>query len=704
MISDGTRGGTSRAFTAFAAIFAVSLVLGLALRALGDTVARDFRHDLVWYRYGAPPELRRQSDRWYPWSAPLLMRWAREGDPLRVAFAESAFARLGGWPARQWLDEHVARNPYLKNGADALFGEPTWRAAFGLDDAGRRTAIINAALRHPPSPMQLTFDDELLRQLNVKLPATPAPSASGPVTLRELMKTVKAADRMEAAILAGPPAMRRTLMLSEAAQATRDASAELQLAVIAGDAKIDRADALVAAAVLHSRGDHRFDGMLRAALNAGDLHPVNAINDYYVDLKLAEDFANTRYVRGMKAYDAIRGGHYFGDDRAAATTDEKAWRGWLAAYGDHPGADDATYWLIRSLEVQARRADALAVLTTALMSPVGDGDMYGQLWSRFLYLLDVGTKDADLDAWLGSHKGDPLEGLIAYARGVRYARVHAYGKAFDQTAAFAATLRAAAARMTALDQAVPFDTERVIAAVNAQAARWHHLGSWVIYTVGDLHPEHRELVIQEWAGPAGWTIPYLALYDGMRMGGGGPDIPTAMDPKDLAENYRHASALATALELTSANLADKIAGPWTRERDRYRAVALLYAQLMQYPDNETLAMHPLPFFPPSTGGDATLYTPPPDPNAPKPGDPYSADYARLQAVQTWYVREAVAATRALIAEFPQSAFADSALMCVYEMSGERKYLDELLQRYPDGDRAEEARAALYVATHRTLGH
>ena len=718
MNSDRSRGGTFRKLARFAVLLGVTLVIGFALRVAGDTVRSDFQHDIVWYRYGAPLALRRSADRWYPWSAPLLDRWTQSGDPVRVAFAESSMARLGGWPARRWLDAQIARDPSVDEGSSAAFDEPAWRVAFGLDDPARRQALVNAALAQRAAPaFEAGFDAMFLAQLKVAIPDRPAPNGGSPASVHDLIKGARNAVQAKEAYLARPLAERRALLMQEADTPSRDRAVDALLVALAADPQVDAGDRVAAAAVLHSNGDRRFDSFLRAVLNGKNLQELGAVSDFYVALKLAKAFANTRYVRAMKAYDAIRGGFYFGDDRdgttrpaqpaqrfARALKDEIAWRGWLRQYPDHPGADDATYWLVRALEMQARRVDALTVLSVALTRPVGDGDMYWQLWSRFLYLLDVGTKDADLDAWLAAHQADPMEPFVAYARAVRYARAHQYGKAVELSAGFAQGARMFATRLAALPRDLPFNLESVIGSVAAQRVRWHRLADWVIYTVNDLHPELREMVIDQWQKPGGWTIPYLALYDGGRMGGDGPAVPGAIEASALAANYRHASALATSLALTLQNLGESNASPWTRERDRYRVVALLYEQATQYPDNETIAMHPLPGFPPSVGDDAALYVPRPEQYVPKPGEPYYAEYMRGREVGAWYVRQAIVATRALIAEFPKSTLADSALMCLYEMSGDDKYLKELLQAYPDGDRAEEARAALYVATHPAPTH
>lgn len=198
---------------------------------------------------------------------------------------------------------------------------------------------------------------------------------------------------------------------------------------------------IIAALLLTRHGDTQGRRFLQKveleALSAAHLPDAS-----YVEL--ARLLPDSAYARACREYGAIRGTDYFGYKWAFHTTRdqryrdvargpalEKRFQAWLARYPGHPGADDATYWRVRLLEFQGRRLEALDLTARALERNPGDGDMGPALLNRFLWLIDVGTTEAELEDWLGTQRGSPLYRLARYARTVRLARAHRYGEALD---------------------------------------------------------------------------------------------------------------------------------------------------------------------------------------------------------------------------------------------------------------------------------
>lgn len=142
---------------------------------------------------------------------------------------------------------------------------------------------------------------------------------------------------------------------------------------------------------------------------------------------------------------AFGGGSYFGHSLYNPETgepiprpfppaeEETLWRTWLTVYPNHPGADDALFWLTRTLEWQGKREEALVLLANWLADPFGDGDMRYVLRRRLLLLLDSGATPSELQAFLDRHGEHPLAAAVRYALAVRFAREHRYDLALQLT-------------------------------------------------------------------------------------------------------------------------------------------------------------------------------------------------------------------------------------------------------------------------------
>ncbi|MBD2099540.1 tol-pal system YbgF family protein [Leptolyngbya sp. FACHB-261] len=465
---------------------------------------------------------------------------------------------------------------------------------------------------------------------------------------------------------------------------------------------------LLAAAVLLSQKDPQGRDVVEAAAN-GDLKTLNSIQNYYLLLQVAQTFPDSRFAQGCRDYAAIRGGTYFGDYRPysyearevhrqlPAAEEEVRWRDWLKTYPDHPGADDAGYWLGRTLEWQGRRTEALKQFADLLVQPTGDGDMQYAIRSRFLMMLDVGSTNSDLEQFLKSNANHPLAAAIQYALALHSAREHHYSDALKLSQNLSLTEVSRNYLNNKLFDWSSEDPAQVQFDFEEQRQRWQTLNK-----LADLSQlQKRYALASAWANAEGWKNGYLVFYNGGRTGelAFGIYSNDKRDSQIIAEGYRSANHNAVALDLLWPLLKGQNVPADLVEKSRYLQVMLLYRQFVSYPPPETETMHPLPHFSAEVGADTSLYMPPTQPYAPKPNDPYFPTYQAEQGRDAWYVRQAAHITKQLITQFPNSRYGDDALLALYEMTGEAHYLDTLLSRFPGGDRSEEARAAQFAKQH-----
>ncbi|MDW7696060.1 hypothetical protein R9208_29680, partial [Flammeovirgaceae bacterium SG7u.132] len=67
-----------------------------------------------------------------------------------------------------------------------------------------------------------------------------------------------------------------------------------------------------------------------------------------------------------------------------------SWQQWLSKYPDHPGADDATYHLARSMQNNNDVMGAMRLWNKLMIQSVGDGDAIYLAYPHVRSLLDVG--------------------------------------------------------------------------------------------------------------------------------------------------------------------------------------------------------------------------------------------------------------------------------------------------------------------------
>lgn len=511
-----------------------------------------------------------------------------------------------------------------------------------------------------------------------------------------------------------PPSSREFFLLQIAEPETLNPGAQVLLrSVVADDADPQR---FLAAALLYIKGDPVGEPLLQRSLNE-DLAALHGISNGLVLLQLAEAFPNSRFTQACREYARIRGGSYFGYSPHNPETgepiprpfppaeEEALWRAWLTTYPDHPGADDALFWLTRTLEWQSKREEALLLLANWLAEPFGDGDMRYVLRRRLLLLLDSGATPGELQAFLDRHGDHPLAAAVRYALAVRYAREHRYDQALRLTENLA--LDAVLERYPLLDGSywlydwdpepgsrTPLDPE-----IQAQRKRWRELRRWQARST----PQQRYQLAAHWAAADGWRNGYLWLFNRNRAAGLSLDAEERTPPRPAASdgslsNYQRANHHAVAAELLGSVLADPSAPAHLQEKSLYWQVVILYRQYTAYPPDETAAIYPLPGFPPGVTEDASLFdTPLPDYVDPSdPGDRY---FLEAKALRDGYARQAIYAGNELLARFPQSRYAGDVLMSLYGLTGDATFLGRLLAQFPDSDRALEAALELGPVDH-----
>ncbi|MCA9793268.1 MAG: hypothetical protein KC910_15770, partial [Candidatus Eremiobacteraeota bacterium] len=217
-------------------------------------------------------------------------------------------------------------------------------------------------------------------------------------------------------------------------------------------------------------------------------------------IAIAEAFPESRFARGCRSYGQIRDQNYFGSrwhEQAYGhrpVEEERGFRAWLEQYPDHPGADDARYGLIRSLEWQGRRLEALRFAWSWRDEPGGDADMLEPIRMRCLFLLDAGTSLDELEAFAA----EAHHPAVTYALAVRLARRHGYAEALQLTEGLV---------FPADFMVRPWgDEHNLDEDLRKQRQRWQKLANLNTYQRA-----------REWAREDGWRIGYLNLYRGRRV-------------------------------------------------------------------------------------------------------------------------------------------------------------------------------------------
>ena len=407
-----------------------------------------------------------------PWSAPLLRFWACyhnqfcRAQALQVMidagspYREEAWERMLRQNPEAWSTEQLARSP----GQPRLF--ETALAALDPDrGAEQQLAAVYLKLHRADWWLQglarvPNEPDRRRRLLVLSLLADRAPASEGSVTFendnplspearREVQQRFHQ-DCQEAGLIhwerhpapsKPDPATAAPTRVYEWIMQTREVEPLMGLLHGSNPAYRERA----AISLWYLPDPDR--AMLRPHLARALAHPLDDLCSFRLEslelLGLAQAFPKSRLACGCKAFGQLRGGSYFGDYLYWSGAGESLsrfpqalpaqWREWLAGYPDHPGADDAAYWLGRTMERQGRRYEAFVFFFRNLKHLPGDQDMQPRWRDHVMWLLDVGVTAQDLEQYLRAYPQDPSAPLVRYALALRRARAHDYSEALRLT-------------------------------------------------------------------------------------------------------------------------------------------------------------------------------------------------------------------------------------------------------------------------------
>ena len=654
----------------------IAALLGLALISvglvrLGSEVRRDLHADLTWMHVGAPVEMRSRAWKWYPLTYPVLDRWLQTGDGDSAQYAFETIVHFGGPFAKLWLQQNIERDatpsyfPY-----DGLSSS---LEAFGLSTSQARYRIALQAAKHVASEdgFDQHFDAVLLAQL-------------GPDALTAIEQALRNTPwQHQEKLFAALPYDRKNWTTDERARADR-LEARSNAYERATNPEVEQRSALSIAAERLTNGDRSMLAVLAPHVN-GDLRAFNTI-DYMPNLiAVAQAFPQSRLTRGYRAYDALRGDTYFYRNDAIDEAlpvrflDTNAWKTWIAAFADHPGADDAAYWLGRALQSRGERVAALRTYADALERQLGDGDMRDVIAGRMLWMLDVATTDNDLKAYIQAYPKATLTPIVSYARAVRAARVGDFTQASKLRPKHLEQYIDTVKRLGLI-----YDTSGLSLLMTQQQTAWQQ-----------LNRASQEQVEDAWNSDDGWKIGYLVFFNESRDGGTGYIGDSGLAPDILVRNMQLANPNAHVISYAATRI--RHASQAEQRPERQRLIVALYQQIAEYPDQETEAMERLPDLPVGVGQDTSLYS---DPHSIDTSymTPKEAASARQQhEIDMWWTRQTVFQVHEYARLYPNDGFTSTALLSAFEVTGRTSYLHRLIETEPNGDRTEEARALLWRA-------
>jgi hypothetical protein len=697
----------------------------------------------VWQQYGAK-------------AYPLLDYYSRSSDAVRQQYGIVGIRNLGKPYTTLWLKQQLQRrslnNPdfynltgspknILEGSYDPKYNYKTWESEFGLDDAQTRKDLVRLAQQNLTPPNSPFYYDQFNRSFlvavlgyeAVSLPqpspyeSKPAPSLNQWLSFEQLSQPTRAEIEAAIAYYGKLPTESQEYLLvkhlgSFKAGRIPPVGRELLRSLAAQPDSTDRTWAI---AELERHGDAKATSQLVQLINddLSQLHSLTrtASNEdysdrgnhaYYLLVNIAQKYPQSRFIQGCQEYGDLAGKSYFGGEpRSKAILDRNAkksaaervkdWQQWLSRYPNHPGADDATYHLARSLQDQNDILAAVRLWIKMMTDPMGDRDALYLAWGHVRTLLDVGLTPAQLQTLLKEPESARIAPLLQYTLAVRQARMQNYTQALQTSAQLDLTQMSPQVLGSYYSNLwVWWFQENKPAAMQQQMQtflqeqrqRWQQLQRWQ----QENTPTSRYQIATHWANPGGWKNGYLPIWNDYRIS----FLPTGSwssyycqvywscnnrqrGADEIRAAYQPASQNATAIALYQAVLNDPKTPAELREKSLYMTAMTLLHQWENYPWGETMRIHP-------PAGVAT---------SPQPLDlDFDRDYNNWQRANTRlqqdYQRRIDNILTELQVKFPKSAYIDDLLFSNYFLSGQSRYLQQLLDRYPQSDRAEEARFLL----------
>jgi TolA-binding protein len=429
--------------------------------------------------------------------------------------------------------------------------------------------------------------------------------------------------------------------------------------------------------LVRDKGDKQAAARLYGSgMKHGFLLPLDGLTEKF----LADLYPDGELAKGIAAYEKIRGSRYFyhddgenwhsyqssGSDFRQPKQAIPQWLSFIEKYPLHPAVDDAAYRLARCYQQTGEYERALYWFhqTTRL----GDRDLLFDAMGQFLYTLDV-EMGADALAELDSSRlPDWAKPWTQYSLAVEYLRQRDYARAKAELQRFIATYQGknlfllngeGQDRNTdflAKDELVysphvfyyPFwqKVERQLALaaeLAAQQARAEQASG------AEKAKKQYELAATIYRSP---LLYYNYLWRGERQSFFWLGHIKYMEYNEALDRYigrfNHLVQAIDAFSRINLEQADAETAAKT-----LFSLALSHSKLIDY-----------------------------------------GEEVRFFASKTQLGQQIIRLSETLVKRFPSSQLADDALLLAYHYSQDRQYLQQLLERYPQGDQAQQARAIL----------
>lgn len=725
-----------------------------------QSIAQAIRQDLIILKWGdgnlVNPVWKRYGAKAYP----LLDYYSRSRDSIRQTYGVVGIRSLGKPYTTLWLTRHLQRRhpgpdiflvtAKLNNLLNRTFYEPNddkvWQKEFGLDDPATRDRLVRLAKQnlepettgHDHSQFNQEFLVAVLGYEKV-FPPQPSPSEEKPpLALPDWSKFERLTQPSQSEIQNAiayyrslPPETQERLLVERLGAVKAGQISLIGKALLQDLATHPKsADKVWAIAELHRHGDPQGTALLQQMIN-GDLsqlypltrvtgyasHNLRKTHAYYLLIAIAQKYPHSKFIQGCREYGDLTGKSYFDaaprskailERNAKKTPAQKTldWQQWLSRYPDHPGADDAIYYLARSLQEQNDVMGAMRLWIKLMTQSVGDGDAIYLAWPYVRSLLDVGLTTEQIETLLKEPNTAPMTPLLQYAVSVRYARAQNYAKALQTSTKLDLTAMPTFVLgsyynnnpywWTGASNSPAAEVQKQIQAMLIeQRQRWQKL----LKLQQENTPNSQYHLASDWAGAGGWKNGYMAIWDGWRAW----HLPTEecgtwwvcdltwRDAALVRSLYQNSSQNAVALSLYQNLLDNPQTPPPLREKTLYMVAATLLWQWENHPVGETIRIHP----PAGVQG--------------KPQNLFWGNDDSLNNRQDWeattnqmqqdYQHRIDEIIAELESKFPQSSYIDDLLFSSYYLSGKPAYLQRIVQQYSQGDRALEAK---FLLEHQTV--
>jgi DNA-binding transcriptional MerR regulator len=697
----------------------------------------------VWQQYGVK-------------SYPLLDYYAHSADQTREIYGIVGIRSLGKPYTTLWLEHQLQRGSQLNfyqlqedpnlltNDYNENYDSNSWKREFGLDDPATRDRLLQIARAHLKpatdpdyyNQFNLAFINTMLGD-NLQPPAQPAPPNPGldPALaawnqLAALPQVTPAQSQQALQLYRSlNPTTQQYLLVQRLGNTRAGRAAAIDLALLrqlATDA--NEPDRVWAIAELDPEGSR----MLQQMINGTDLTQLNPLtrlvsyesdfwdqrlegakstHAYYLLVNMAQKYPQSRFIRAAREYGNLTGRSYFGGDRRLRTGIDRltrqtvadrahGWQNWLSQYPDHPGADDATYFVARSLQDQNQVMSAMALWIALMTQPLGDGDATYLAYPHIRTMLDVGLTTEQIQTLVQKYQNQSIAPLFRYALAVRQARSQHYTEALKTSEGIDLSQLSPTILGSYYHKVLWYGEgdrlsqvqQRMQAMLTEQRQRWQHLQQLQTENT----PASRYDLASDWAGAGGWKNGYLAVWEGHRTS----LLPTGAweddhckvfwvcnsdlrDQTAMRSSYQQASRNAIAVNLYQSLLSDPQTPASLREKTLYMTASTLLWQWENYPLGETVRIHP----------PAGILATEPIPHLGNTDD-YDQWQVGYNQIQHDYETSLDQTIAKLKQEFPQSIYIDDLLFSRFAIGGDRPYLQQIVAQYPNGDRAAEARFLL----------